>query len=134
MQPSGLLGHVFRGRPQRPGYERAKITLVTGRPHALRPSGIVDGQRRRLTLCGLLASATPGRFEAMEARACKTCARVASIRPPGRPVQVSEELAALRSVIDALGVELSRRLLAQQQSGSRPTEADRIFTELVLAT
>ena len=141
MQPNGLLGHL---RPQPPGYERAKITLVTGKSHALRPAGIVDVRRRRLTLCGLLAAAVPGRFVPTDERACKTCARVAAIRPSARPVQVSEELAALRAVIDAVSVELSRRPVApgplahhdphhHEAREHRDRSPNGVFVELVLA-
>ncbi len=126
MQPNGLLGHL---RPQPAGYEAGKITLVTGRPHALRPAGVVDGRRRRLTLCGLLAAAIPGRFVPTFERSCKTCARVAAIRPSARPVQVSEELAALRAVIDAISVELSRT----PPGTHRQRDPGELLTELVLA-
>ncbi len=105
MQPGGPLGHL---RSRVAAYELGRITWATGKLHAMRPSGVADTTGRRLTLCGLLARSSPRPFHTSMDDACMTCARVRDVRPPARPARPSDDLAALRSLLDAAAIELSR--------------------------
>lgn len=126
MQPGGPLAHL---RHRRSAYEQGHIGFARGKDHALRPFGIVDGSERRLTLCGLLARAVPREFSGWLEDSCKTCDLVSDVRPPGRQVRLSADLAALRSLVDAASIEFSR----SEPSRHPQRGADEILTELLLA-
>ena len=126
MRPGGPLAHL---RHRRSAYEQGHIGFARGKDHALRPSGIVDVSERRLTLCGLLARAVPREFSGWLEESCKTCDRVSEVRPPGRQVRLSADLAALRSLLDGAAVEFSRR----EHSPHPQRGAGEILADLLLA-
>jgi hypothetical protein len=126
MQPGGPLGHL---RPRAAAYELGRITWATGKFHAMRPSGVADTTGRRLTLCGLLARSSPRPYHPSMDGSCRTCARVRDVRPPVRAARPSDDLAALRSLLDAAAVELSR----SPRSHHRPKGPGEILTDLLMA-
>jgi hypothetical protein len=121
-RPGGPLVHLS---PQPGRYEGGRAAGVTGKLHAMRPADVADPVGRRLTLCGLLAHTTTRPFSPLYDDACSTCARVSHVRPAGRPIRISNDLAALRSMLDGAAVELSRRV------PSRPPE--QILREILRA-
>ncbi|MCU1393843.1 MAG: hypothetical protein JWM34_2271 [Ilumatobacteraceae bacterium] len=129
-------GPIAPHRHDRPAYERGRIRPGTGRHHAMRPAGIVDDQGRRFTLCGLLARGTSGSFSEYEDGACLTCTMVSRARPPARPVRVSNELAALRALLDVAAADLDRCVRAGSDARRARDRAPvrgpgQILTELV---
>jgi hypothetical protein len=113
MQQGGPLSHLPHGRT---GYEQGILSALGMRAHALRPAGMSERGERRITLCGVLARPIPTPFGRYAPNACKTCARVETMRPSARPIRVSADLAAFRAILDDVGVQLSR--------GQPPTVAD----------
>ena len=87
---------------------RIRYGADPGKLHAMRPAGLTDVRGRRLTLCGLLARAVTRDFAPGRDESCLTCEMVTRVRPSARPVRLTEDLAALRSLVDAAGIEMSR--------------------------
>jgi hypothetical protein len=81
---------------------------VIGKLHALRPAAVPRPNGQRLTLCGAYAFPGRERFSPVRPRACLTCAKVARLRPSGRPVQVSSDLARMREVLDRAATDRAR--------------------------
>jgi hypothetical protein len=85
-----------------------------------------DGNRR-LTLCGLLAYPSTRPFYDQEPTACRTCVAIDALRPSARPIRPSQDLAALRAMLDEAAVEVSRALRAARAGRSnhplQPPEA-----------
>jgi hypothetical protein len=126
MQPGGPLGHV---RSVAQMYACGKIAICAEKQHAMRPAGVIDATGRRLTLCGLLGRAAPYGFVESLDRSCRTCAKVARIRPPARAVRPASDLAALRSLLDVAAVEMSR----SDHSKHRQRGPGEILTDLLMA-
>ena len=126
MTEGGPLAHL----PSRSkNYERGEIRLMQGRAHAMRPAGIAERRERRLTLCGLLARPVTRPFDAGANDSCLTCAAVERVRPSARPIRLSPDLAALRSLLDQAAVEVCRS--PRSKHPVRP--ADQILFELLEA-
>ena len=126
MVPGGPLAHL---RPRPGAYELGRISWIAGKLHAMRAAGISDTTGRRLTLCGLLARPSPREFHPSLDGTCLTCARVRAIRPPARPSRPSDDLAALRSLLDVAAIEMSRSHRSQH-AVKGPGE---IITDLLMA-
>ena len=126
MTDGGPLAHL----PSRSkNYERGEIRILQGRAHAMRPAGITERGERRLTLCGLLARPVTRPFDSGGHESCRTCAAVERVRPPARPIRLSPDLAALRSLLDQAAVEACRS--PRSKYPMRPT--DQILFELLEA-
>ncbi|MCU1391840.1 MAG: hypothetical protein JWM34_268 [Ilumatobacteraceae bacterium] len=110
MQPGGPLAHL---RPRSGAYENGRISFGVGKSHAMRPAGIVGADGRRLTLCGLLMRSALRDFPVGQPGSCRTCERVSDVRPPARPRRPCDDLAAVRALIDAAAVEMSRSPAAE---------------------
>jgi hypothetical protein len=91
--------------------------VLLGKVHAMRPSGPTNAFGRRLTLCGLHARPMPMRTAAGLPPSCRTCTRVARLRPPGRPANISADLALLREALDIAAVDW-----AHSRHGSAPAQ------------
>jgi hypothetical protein len=106
MRPGGPLSHL----PTRvPAYEAGGRVHEGGKIHALRPAGIAGRGEKRATLCGIRRSPNGRLFVPSDSpNVCRTCARVADLRPPARAVRPSSDLAAYRAQLDAIAVRLSR--------------------------
>lgn len=127
MQPGGPLAHL---RPVANRYECGSTGYNQGRQrtHSMRPSGIAGNDGKRLTLCGLLAHSRPRPFSRFVHDACLTCVTVADIREPARSLRSSDDLAALRSLLDAAAIEISR----SDASNHRRRGPDEILTDLLM--
>ncbi|MCU1388236.1 MAG: hypothetical protein JWL72_1574, partial [Ilumatobacteraceae bacterium] len=127
-RPGGPLAHL---RPRPGAYEMGRIRYGAdpGKLHAMRPAGITDVRGRRLTLCGLLARPVTRDFAPGREESCLTCELVTRVRPSARPIRLTEDLAALRSLIDVAAVEMSRSQASQHEQ--RPPGD--ILAELLLA-
>ena len=126
MQPGGPLAHL---RPLANSYETGSTGYNQGleRTHSMRPSGIADNEGKRLTLCGLLAHSRPRPFSRFIQKACLTCVTVADLREPARSLRSSDDLAALRSLLDAAAIQVSR----SDTSDHRRRNTDEILTDLL---
>ena len=127
MQPGGPLAHL---RPLANRYECGSTGYNQGRQrtHSMRPSGIAGNDGKRLTLCGLLAHSRPRPFSRFIPDACLTCITVAHIREPARSLRSSDDLAALRSLLDAAAIEVSR----SDASDHRQRGPDEILIDLLM--
>ncbi len=127
MQPGGPLAHL---RPLPKRYECGSTGYNQGlqRTHSMRPSGIADADGKRLTLCGLLARSRPRAFSRMIDDACQTCVAVATLREPARSLRTSDDLAAIRSLLDAAAIEISR----SARSDHRLRGPGEILTDLLM--
>ena len=124
MTDSGPLAQL----PNRfPGYERGYAWGLDSRAHAMRPSGIAELGDRRLALCGTLARPVIRSFHSTAVESCRTCARVERVRPSARAVHPSNDLAALRWLVDSAAIEASR----SSSKGRRSMSDARILRELL---
>jgi hypothetical protein len=129
MRPGGPLAHL----PNRvPAYEAGGRVHEGGKIHALRPADMAGPGEKRATLCGIRRSPNGRLFVPSDApHVCRTCARVADLRPAARAVRPSSDLAAYRAQLDAIAVRLGHHGVAAAMHD--PEIATRLLLELLSA-
>jgi hypothetical protein len=129
-QPGGPLAHLPNRAPR---YEASGWALLGRyRVHALRPAGYAELGEKRATLCGIKRAPSGRAFQlGPEGSTCKTCIKIARLRPARRALRPSSDLAAYKAQLDAVAVRLADAGI--DHPDVRPEIAAELLFELLAA-